>query len=199
MHHPDNCLGGSGGSIDNDGYWPSHDYDAPIGEAGDYGQPGIGGATKFEVRLLRASACALSGHAQPLPAQAVSWWVAVPLAQLIRDAIAKQTGVEPPAAPRAPWLLKYGVVELYESASLLSQIGSLYPGDGITSARPLIMEEYGQGCVMGACSECLLSPHSIHAADCWGSPPACTPTGMALLACTGAASSHTGPRSPQPS
>jgi hypothetical protein len=69
-------------------------------------------------------------------------------AQLIRDAIAKQTGVEPPAAPPPPRVHAYGDLELYESASLLSQIPRLYPGDGITSAQPLIMEEYGQGCVL---------------------------------------------------
>ena len=28
----------------------SYDYDAPIGESGAYGQPGIGGPNKFEVR-----------------------------------------------------------------------------------------------------------------------------------------------------
>ena len=29
----------------------SYDYDAPIGESGAYGQPGIGGPNKFEVGL----------------------------------------------------------------------------------------------------------------------------------------------------
>ena len=28
----------------------SYDYDCPVGEAGGYGQPGIGGPSKFEVR-----------------------------------------------------------------------------------------------------------------------------------------------------
>lgn len=28
----------------------SYDYDSPISEAGDYGQPGIGGVNKFKVR-----------------------------------------------------------------------------------------------------------------------------------------------------
>ena len=44
---------GPGGSIDNGVYWAcitSYDYDAPISEAGDYGQPGIGGPNKFQVR-----------------------------------------------------------------------------------------------------------------------------------------------------
>ena len=43
----------SGGSIDNGVYWAcitSYDYDAPISESGDYGQPGIGGPNKFDVR-----------------------------------------------------------------------------------------------------------------------------------------------------
>ncbi len=43
----------AGGSIDNGVYWAcitSYDYDAPISEAGDYGQPGIGGPNKFDVR-----------------------------------------------------------------------------------------------------------------------------------------------------
>src|SRR5579875_374470 len=55
-------LFGPGGSIDNGVYWAcitSYDYDAPISEAGDYGQPGIGGPNKFEVRLLWAV------HARP--------------------------------------------------------------------------------------------------------------------------------------
>ena len=30
----------------------SYDYDCPVGEAGGYGQPGIGGPNKFEVRRL---------------------------------------------------------------------------------------------------------------------------------------------------
>jgi hypothetical protein len=30
----------------------SYDYDAPIGESGAYGQPGIGGPNKFEARAL---------------------------------------------------------------------------------------------------------------------------------------------------
>lgn len=43
----------AGGSIDNGVYWAcitSYDYDAPISESGDYGQPGIGGPNKFDVR-----------------------------------------------------------------------------------------------------------------------------------------------------
>ncbi len=29
----------------------SYDYDAPISEAGDYGQPGIGGPNRYQVKL----------------------------------------------------------------------------------------------------------------------------------------------------
>jgi hypothetical protein len=38
----------------------SYDYDCPVGEAGGYGQPGIGGTNKFEVcgpRDHRACGC----------------------------------------------------------------------------------------------------------------------------------------------
>ena len=43
----------AGGGGDEPGYEAcitSYDYDAPISEAGDYGQPGIGGPSKFDVR-----------------------------------------------------------------------------------------------------------------------------------------------------
>lgn len=42
----------AGANIDGDNYMPhitSYDYDAPISEAGDYGQPGIGGPSKYHV------------------------------------------------------------------------------------------------------------------------------------------------------
>ena len=35
----------------------SYDYDAPIGESGAYGQPGIGGPNKFEVGLTAPVVC----------------------------------------------------------------------------------------------------------------------------------------------
>ncbi|EIE22122.1 hypothetical protein COCSUDRAFT_1093, partial [Coccomyxa subellipsoidea C-169] len=104
----------AGGSIDNGVYWAcitSYDYDAPISEAGDTGQPGIGGPNKFD---------------------------------LIREAITQHTGAEPPKPPPPPRIKAYGEVGLYENVTLRSQIRRLYPGDGVTSRRPLIMEEYGQ-------------------------------------------------------
>jgi hypothetical protein len=65
--------------VDNGVYWAcitSYDYDAPISEAGDYGQPGIGGPNKFEVRGPRPARPPAA--AQPLQAQfphvpAVPW------------------------------------------------------------------------------------------------------------------------------
>lgn len=66
--------------------------------------------------------------------------------QLIREAIKEHTGVEPPRPPLPPKLEAYGEVGLYENATLRSQLKHLYPGDGITSRHPLIMEEYGQSC-----------------------------------------------------
>lgn len=68
-------------------------------------------------------------------------------AQLIRAAIREHTGVEPPKPPPPPQIKAYGEVGLYENVTLRSQIRHLYPGDGVTSRRPLIMEEYGQSCV----------------------------------------------------
>jgi beta-galactosidase len=60
----------AGANVDNDGkYLPhitSYDYDAPISEAGDYEQPGIGGdGEKFA--LLRAAIINATGAAPPAP------------------------------------------------------------------------------------------------------------------------------------
>lgn len=43
----------AGANVDGEVYQPhitSYDYDAPVSEAGDYCQPGIGGGCKFHVR-----------------------------------------------------------------------------------------------------------------------------------------------------
>ena len=66
------------------------------------------------------------------------------LLQLIRDVIEKHTGVTPPELPKAPVVEKYGRVALNESAVLLEQLSTLFPGDGIATDYPDIMEEYGQ-------------------------------------------------------
>jgi len=47
----DLCVGGSGDENSYQACITSYDYDAPISEAGNYGQPGIGGPNKFEVHL----------------------------------------------------------------------------------------------------------------------------------------------------
>ena len=65
-------------------------------------------------------------------------------AQLIRDLIEKQTGVKPPKLPKTPVVESYGKVSLNESATLLKQLSTLFPGDGIATDYPDIMEEYGQ-------------------------------------------------------
>lgn len=70
---------------------------------------------------------------------------------MIRAAIAQQTGEEPPEPLPPPRMHAYGAVDLYERARLLSQIKYLYPGEGITSEAPLIMEEYGQACAHKTC------------------------------------------------
>lgn len=64
--------------------------------------------------------------------------------QLIRDLIEKHTGVKPPELPKPPAIAKYGKVVLNESAALLEQLCTLFPGDGIASDYPDIMEEFGQ-------------------------------------------------------
>ncbi len=66
--------------------------------------------------------------------------------QLIRAAIKEHTGAEPPEPPKPPRIEAYGEVGLYENVTLRSQIRHLYPGDGVASRRPLIMEEYGLSC-----------------------------------------------------
>ena len=81
---------------------------------------------------------------EALPQEADGCLVWPSMGQLIRAAIAQQTGVDPPAPLPPPRMHDYGSVELCESASLLSQIRHLYPGEGITSEAPMIMEEYGQ-------------------------------------------------------
>ena len=52
--------------------------------------------------------------------------------------------MDPPEPLPTPLAHGYGAVDLYERASLLSQVRHLYPGEGITSEAPMIMEEYGQ-------------------------------------------------------
>ncbi|DBB15766.1 TPA: hypothetical protein ACH3X3_003968 [Trebouxia sp. C0006] len=90
----------------------SYDYDCMVSEAGQYGQPGIGGPNKYE---------------------------------MIREAVKRHTGSEPPASPPPPTIKAYGQVDLQQSVPLLEALPQLWPGDGIISRRPLPMEEYGQG------------------------------------------------------
>ena len=52
----------------------SYDYDCPISEAGDTGQPGVGGPNKFEVRPLHSNCC----HTQVLAGSCLSDWVTLP-------------------------------------------------------------------------------------------------------------------------
>ncbi|KAK9828756.1 hypothetical protein WJX72_001937 [[Myrmecia] bisecta] len=115
-HGGSNFAFWAGAGSENDGtYTPhitSYDYDAPISEAGDVGQPGIGGPNKFEA---------------------------------IRQAVAEHTGRSLPDPEPAPGIQAFGGVTLDRTAALLEHLDVLYPGDGIYSNRPLIMEDYGQG------------------------------------------------------
>lgn len=94
---------------------------------------------------LQIVVCLLIQHPLTWPLQ--NFLRAFCAAQLIRAAISKHTGLEPPKPPPPPQIKAYGEVGLYENVTLRSQIRHLYPGDGVTSRRPLIMEEYGQSCV----------------------------------------------------
>ena len=67
-------------------------------------------------------------------------------AQAIRTAIKEHTGQVLPTPPPPPRIQAFGRAELTQRATLLSQLSRLYPGDGIVSEQPLIMEEYGQPC-----------------------------------------------------
>ena len=64
--------------------------------------------------------------------------------QLVRETIVKLTGTEPPPLPPAPRVTSYGEVAMESIAPLFAHLGELYPGDGIYSRLPEIMEEYGQ-------------------------------------------------------
>lgn len=57
-----------------------------------------------------------------------------------------------PTPPPPPRIKAFGRLALTQRATLLSQLPRLYPGDGIVSEQPLIMEEYGQPC----------APHKPH-------------------------------------
>ena len=179
------CGGRAGANKAASIYQPhitSYDYDCPVGEAGGYGQPGIGGPNKFEVRQLPAlnNQCTSGSMQRPTGAA----WPHVDgaaenravtdsrakrqlanscskLAQLIRDLITDVTGEEPPDAPPPPVLCGYGPVTLDEGALLLEELGAFVPGDGIAVDRPDIMEEYGQSCA-ALLAQHPLAQHVVH-------------------------------------
>ncbi|CAL8466181.1 g5717 [Coccomyxa elongata] len=94
----------------------SYDYDAPISEAGDYGQPGTG---------------------PPPDAPPANKYEA------IRSLIRNHTGQTLPPVPPRPRILAYGEVVLSQQDTLLSQLDTL-AGPGIYSETPKPMEEYNQ-------------------------------------------------------
>ena len=155
----------------------SYDYDSPISEAGDYCQPGIGGACKYHVRsgaclpaclvrcfstppccpLLRLVASC--GHTWPCMAlfrPAHHAPVTSMLMQALRDLIAQHTGRTLPPVPPRPAIQKYGRVELRDSLPLLDAVEQLYGTDGgVRTELPDIMEEYGQRYVHRRAATCL--------------------------------------------
>ena len=71
-----------------------YDYDAPISEAGDYGQPGIGGLNKFQVALVSLMLQGLASTGRTCAVQAPSpkelffsqqctAWLYIPLVTLL--------------------------------------------------------------------------------------------------------------------
>lgn len=56
--------------------------------------------------------------------------------------------MRPPAPPPRPRIKAFGRVGLSQRATLLGQLPRLYPGDGVVSELPAIMEEYGLPCVL---------------------------------------------------
>jgi hypothetical protein len=75
----------------------------------------------------------------------------VQLRQAIRRSIEAHIGERLPTPPPPPRIEAYGAVELAARATLLSQLPRLYPGDGVQSRLPRVMEEYGQPCGPGPC------------------------------------------------
>jgi beta-galactosidase len=139
----------------------SYDYDCPISEAGDYGQPGVGGANKFQVqracsRMTDSAVwqvrvyfslchlCHMAKAAQLPQSDARPSHTNMGHAQAIRDAIEAQTGVKAPTPPPRPRIVAYGTVNLTQQATLFSQLDVLAPGTGAYADAPLPMEEYGQ-------------------------------------------------------
>jgi beta-galactosidase len=64
---------------------------------------------------------------------------------MLRAAISEHTGQN-----EAPWpanlpTASYGAVSLDRSVSVMDAVASLFPGEGIVSKQPKIMEEYDQG------------------------------------------------------
>lgn len=96
VHGGTNFAFWAGANIDNTGLFMPHitsyDYDAPISEAGDYGQPGIGGDSKYDA--LRKVIAAYTGSQQ----------------QLL---------LLPPAPPR-PRIQAYGSVTMQDKVSLFT-------------------------------------------------------------------------------
>jgi hypothetical protein len=71
--------------------------------------------------------------------------------QAIRRSIEAHIGERLPTPPPPPRIEAYGTVGLSARATLLSQLPRLYPGDGVQSRLPRVMEEYGQPCGPGPC------------------------------------------------
>lgn len=139
MAHGGTNFGFWAGANLGDSYQPhitSYDYDAPLSEAGGYGQPGIGGPNKYEkIRDRIADHLADTGMPSDLP-------------EVL------------PASP----VMSYGKVSFGDGMPLLRIAQELAGGKGVQVDKPDIMEEYGQrsGLVL---YRTVLSLPSLAAAD----------------------------------
>lgn len=119
--HPTLLVKLPGANVDGQHYMPhitSYDYDAPISEAGDYCQPGIGGRCKYEARHWEPGAGGAAqervwGHVQGgvlcglvASQTAASQIAALPPSlgppQALRALIAEHTGRQLPEPPPRP-------------------------------------------------------------------------------------------------
>ena len=160
----------AGANVDGQHFMPhitSYDYDAPVSEAGDYCQPGIGGPCKYDVSVGWVLPCAAGSWAGPhcyplsrcrhLPLPCACFCCfdctvcmgmpnvssPVSLEQALRDLIAKHTGKALPKPPPRPEIKSYGSVSFKEAVPLFDALPELWSGEGILSELPEVGAEFG--------------------------------------------------------
>lgn len=126
----------------------TYDSGYPLGETGDYGQRGLGGPNKYQVRGTQWS----NQHTHRLLT-----WCEVHIefsstvassncTQMIRQAIAQHTGMQLPEVPPHPTYVVPQPVTLKQQSVLLKALDALVPGGPVASPSALPAEEYGLRC-----------------------------------------------------